>query len=483
MKNSTQILTLIVSVVIGICSNGMCQNLGLSTSSADRIIEEFSQIGGPCIAGEISPLANDTICCWQTIQLSTTGFSIDNGDTITWAITPESYGAVTNSIQLQDAYSNGWLQGIYSLGEFFDFTRNCASFQDSVSCNSFYFTPLVVETPVWTPMTYDPIEGCSPSGQICPSFSGIDSNWEILPWTVQSPDGTTTNINDQLAFGLPIDQPLLDLAGGLPCIDLSTLYNGNPNGTWVMNLTNTGTSSVDFGVPDFLLTNLASACSLISVDETNLIIGGTISIAPGETGSLQFTIPQALNYPVIGTCEAYGQPSLLHFADCFAEITGVLLTSEVIWEPTLQVWAVDISITGGTNYGILWDNGFTGEDLVPASLGLHTITVTDTLCTGEVLTYTETVDVGNTVGLNDEPFKEFSVYPNPFTTNLTIDLPKNHTYTHFTVSDLLGRQVAVVIVEGKERLIWNSGDLPEGVYVVSAIGEKEVQSFKVVKQS
>jgi ligand-binding sensor domain-containing protein len=78
--------------------------------------------------------------------------------------------------------------------------------------------------------------------------------------------------------------------------------------------------------------------------------------------------------------------------------------------------------------------------------------------------------------------KNILFFPNPFSTQLLIRFPTNHSFTHCIISDLFGRELATLNAEGKNNLTWYSGNLPNGVYVVNAIGKYEINSYKVVKQ-
>ena len=85
-------------------------------------------------------------------------------------------------------------------------------------------------------------------------------------------------------------------------------------------------------------------------------------------------------------------------------------------------------------------------------------------------------------GVNGVKNVEFSIFPNPFTESITIDLAKNRVYTHAIIYDLLGRELTKLTVQGDRKLTWDSKDQPNGVYVVSLFGENEVKSIKVVKK-
>ncbi len=86
-------------------------------------------------------------------------------------------------------------------------------------------------------------------------------------------------------------------------------------------------------------------------------------------------------------------------------------------------------------------------------------------------------------GVNEQNLEnEILIFPNPFSAQLSIDFSSNHLFSHCIISDILGREITRLNALKKEKLIWDSNDLTEGVYVVSVVGESEIHSFKVVKQ-
>jgi len=245
------------------------------------------------------------------------GFLVNPFSTIAWAITPEATGPVTNQASATAAEDNGYL--LNDFGSVVSFTRDCINHEDSVMEGSYFVTPFAIENPAVEPLTYDTLQGCRPYAQICPALDAVDDNWEIFPMVFTFPDNSTLNVNDAIAFGLPITQQLLDLAGGLPCLALTDLFRGNPNGVWSITLTNTGTTAIDMSVPNFIVINSADSCSLITQDETYLIEGVELTANPGQTVVVSFDIPPLpASFPAIGPdCQAFGDPVKIHFKDCY----------------------------------------------------------------------------------------------------------------------------------------------------------------------
>ncbi|MCF8464193.1 MAG: T9SS type A sorting domain-containing protein [Flavobacteriales bacterium] len=312
-----------------------------------------------CLPATIQPLANDTICCGETLTFDATGFLVNPFSTIAWAVTPEATGPVTDQASATAAEANGYL--LNGFGTTASFSRDCLSHEDSVMQGSYFVTPFAIENPAVEPLTYDTLQGCRPYAQICPALDAVDDNWEIFPMVFTFPDNSTLNVNDAIAFGLPINQQLLDLAGGLPCLALTDLFRGNPNGVWSISITNTGTTALDMSVPDFIVINSADSCSLITQDETYLIEGVELTANPGQTVVVSFDIPPLpTSFPSVSPdCEAFGEPLKIYFKDCYPHTSHLgidemdtygFLLGDCVPNPTTGTSVINFSSKVGGDY-------------------------------------------------------------------------------------------------------------------------------------
>jgi len=433
-----------------------------------------------CLPTAASALVNDTICCGQTVMFDAPGFTTNPFSTVAWAITPQSVGPVTDQASATLAGDNGDI--VVEYGQTISFTRNCPTLADSLSTGAYYVTPFAIEDPNVSPLTYDTLQGCKPFAEICPTLSAVDNDWELFPMVFTFPDGSTLNVNDAIAFGLPIDQQLLDFATGgtLPCLNLTDLFAGNPNGEWSLSLTNTGTTALDMSVPDFIVINYADTCNLITQDESYQIAGIDVTAGPGETVSVSFDIPPLpSNFPTVSTnCAAYGEPILVKFVDCYPELTNALIITGVITNPSVNAQniylfgGIDVSISGGTpTYNKAWADGPTTEDRLSLAPGTYTINVEDAMG----LTASETfVLTGPSVGIEDLDQFGFSLeqsIPNPSNGNALINFESKESGKYvFVVRDAAGRQVSnmqVIANPGDNRIIFDGGSLGAGLYTYS----------------
>lgn len=431
-----------------------------------------------CLPAEVAALADDTICCGESVTFDATGFTVNPFSTVAWAMTPEADGPVVDQSSADQAEANGNM--LPDFGESIDFTRACVTYGDSVASGNYYVTPFAIENPSVTPLTYDTLQGCAPFAEICPALTAVDDNWEIFPMIFTFPDGSTLNVNDAIAFGLPINQQLLDLAGGLPCLALTDLYAGDPNGVWSISVTNTGTTALDMSVPDFIVINWADTCNLITEDETYFIEGVDVTAGAGETVNASFDIPPLpSNFPSVSPeCAAYGDPILVTIADCFPELTNNLLITGIVNNPTLDIQSnyifgnIDVTITGGIQpYTISWTDGPTSEDRLNLIPGSYTINVEDAngLMASETFVLT-----GPYLGIEDLDLFGFNLgqsVPNPTAGNATINfMTKEQGTYNFMVRDAAGRVVAtmpIVANTGENKIIFDGSKLSSGVYTYS----------------
>lgn len=444
-----------------------------------------------CLPGSTDALETDTLCCGQTLSLVASGFTLNPFSTIAWAITPEDMGPVSSQVEVDAANAAGHVLGISSLGANTAFTRNCNNYADSTLSGTYWVTPFAIENPNVEPLTYDTLVGCRPRAEICPQLSAADDNWALFPMVFTFPDGSQLNANDAIAFGLPITQELIDFAGGLPCINLTSLYLGNPNGLWDVTITNTGTTALTMVVPDFIVINYADTCELIDEDEQYLITGVTLVAGPGETVSYEFYLPPLPNgFPLVNdNCAAFGAPKLITFANCYPELTNALAVTGTVVNSTNGAFPngyIDVSVSGGTPpYTHVWADGPTSEDRFNLPPGTYSTTVTDNV--GLVGTGTWTI-TGPGVGIADNlelfGFSLGNAVPNPFgqSTVVSFTSKQSGAYT-FVVSDLAGRRVASLEVKasaGENRILFDGSSLGSGVYTYSISNGSGILSNRIV---
>jgi hypothetical protein len=282
-----------------------------------------------CAVGSAAT-STSTICCGTEATFTVNNVTIASDAAIAWAITPQATGPVSSAADVADAAAQGMVIPA-NPDNSLSYTPACGTLD-----GAYYVTPFAVQSQDIVPLVYDTLNGCRPNASFCPNLidqPGADTNWVLNPLIITFPNGETFNVNQKLAFGLPITRDLLNALGfsQLPCIDIvSQLYRGDPNGTWTFSATNTGTTSLGFAIPDFEFRVDAATCTQLNgVDQVVNIAGLSGIVQPGQTSAISLLVPPLpANFPtVLPNCEAYGTPVLINVDIC--QSTNDLLVSQL----------------------------------------------------------------------------------------------------------------------------------------------------------
>ncbi|MCC7222485.1 MAG: cadherin-like domain-containing protein [Chitinophagales bacterium] len=285
-----------------------------------------------CDAGAAGTVSNSVLCCDESVTINnpTANITETNRFTLAWGLSPFADGAIINTDQVQTAADAGWVYQA-SPDNSLTLTRDCFEGSGTIPPGRYYATPFISKVPPQLgppdPIIFDPANNCDPYAQLCPTFSG--DGWTLFPMLVTLPNGTTINVAEVVTAALlgapanvPINQALLnsipqlsDLDGDgnndIPCIALSTLYNGDPNGTWTISFTNTGTGALNFNIPDFEVSVSADSCTLITEDQISFVNGISGTVVPGQTLTADLIIPSpqvsipVITYDPANNCDPY----------------------------------------------------------------------------------------------------------------------------------------------------------------------------------
>lgn len=285
-----------------------------------------------CDAGTGGFLGTPSICCNANGTFTLTGSTLLPNHSIAWAITPQSAGPVTSEAQLLALPSGRVILGDANGG--LTYTNTCA-----LPNGDYYFTPVVVNSPNVPPLVYDTLNGCRPDGQICPVLSYTGTAWEIDTLFVGFPDGSRIDITQALiGQHLPINSTILTLLPGgvIPCLNLTTLYQGNPNGTWSFTARNIGTDPVSVAIPAFQVGVSATDCAALGgVDQFYTIPAVSSTINPGTVEVIEFQIPPGTNFPSVDAgCTSFGTPVLVNLCPLGTENVQNLQAVSVFPNPT-----------------------------------------------------------------------------------------------------------------------------------------------------
>lgn len=278
----------------------------------------LSQPFALCVSGSTDVLLVDTInCCAENPNGFTavaTGFSYGGLSTLAWGITPQSTGPIDSEIDAAVAQQ----QGLIFLGD------NTGAFNFSTCVKElsegwYYVTPFVIDNPTVEPLVYDTLNFCRPEAQLCPDIQG--TSWVINPLSFTFPDGSSFNVNQEFLGGADITEALWNTltAQGPFCLSLTSLFAGNPNGTWTISVTNTSSSNITITVPAFQVAVGADTClALNGVDQIVIVPSVSAAVPAGQTKSVIIEIPPLpTDFPSISpSCNAFGSAVEFYYKAC-----------------------------------------------------------------------------------------------------------------------------------------------------------------------
>lgn len=112
----------------------------------------------------------------------------------------------------------------------------------------------------------------------------------------------------------------------------------------------------------------------------------------------------------------------------------------------------------------------------------YTLYNNDTINLNDTLQATLLIDGATGIDQNDW-VSELKVVPNPFSERFRIELGNGaSTIERILVSDIRGQIVDEISWNGEESFNYNSGNLPNGVYIITVKGEEYIRRLKCIKE-
>ncbi|WP_310992384.1 T9SS type A sorting domain-containing protein [Aequorivita marina] len=92
-----------------------------------------------------------------------------------------------------------------------------------------------------------------------------------------------------------------------------------------------------------------------------------------------------------------------------------------------------------------------------------------------------TITVREVLGVEDNNLNTISFYPNPASSTINLDLPKNMQTGQITVFDILGKQVHSQEFELNNNISINTSSWNSGVYFLKVISGESVHTKRIIK--
>ena len=347
---------------------------------------------GICLPGTTTASSTAITLDGGTVEATASDWAVTAGNVIAWAVSTEADGPITSTAELQDAIDAGWIflgdtDSTISIG--------CGDLPGNApDSGSFYLTPFTAEAPVSDSIYWASFEDttCRASFEICLEITGSD--WVIDPLLFILANGDTFDLLGEFGFaGTPITPALWDVASGAlgdpACLDLIDIigYDEDPNGTWTIEMTNTGTGAVNIDVDDFDILVPASGCDSLATDQVTPMSGLSGSVSPGATEAFSFTVPPVpANFPSVSSaCEVFGD-AVLFTVDCETSIADVLASDDVALYPNPNdgSFTLDFALSGRSDVEISVMD-LTGRIIDRRDLGTRSGAVRETIDARDVL--------------------------------------------------------------------------------------------------
>ena len=226
------------------------------------------------------------------------------------------------------------------------------------------------------------------------------------------------------------------------------------------------------------ITASASATVLCEGNETTLTVEGVESYTwTPEVEEGPFTPPiGTTTYTVLGTDEVGCQNEAS--IDITVHENTLAVEADITYTIEGEDGAIDLTVSGDhPDYVFDWNTDEFGdyddeEDLIDLSDGIYTVIIRDAVgC--ELL---ESFLIDSQLGI-DELSEVVKVYPNPATSNLTIELEGVYTYAIYNLSGALVQQG-----QGNDIETVDVSELTSGAYVLQIVSNNETIQLNLVKQ-
>lgn len=140
--------------------------------------------------------------------------------------------------------------------------------------------------------------------------------------------------------------------------------------------------------------------------------------------------------------------------------------------------SIDISVNGGgAPYTYAWSNGQNSEDISNLSIGIYSVTITDSkgcsAVSGEIPVIL--------TAIGEQYTEVVSLFPNPFQSAFVVRVPENEAGGTLTLFSLNGQILLTLKAEAGKQVI-NTAQWPAGVCLAEWTSALGIKRFKLIKE-
>ena len=228
------------------------------------------------------------------------------------------------------------------------------------------------------------------------------------------------------------------------------------------------------GIKTAVIPNVAGCDSTITI---NLTINHSTTSSITETACDSYTAPDGAVYTTSGIKTAV----IPNAAGCDSTITINLTINTVDVSLTVNDIVIIANASGATYQWVDCDNGYlpisgeTNQSFTATVNGNYAVIVTQGLCTD-----TSVCTQITTVGISSAQPKAISIYPNPVSNELNIEIEGNNEQVNFEIINSMGQ----VVLKGNfvKKTSVQTNNFAPGVYILKLGNNKGFEFKKIVKE-
>jgi hypothetical protein len=245
-------------------------------------------------------------------------------------------------------------------------------------------------------------------------------------------------------------------------------FHGNlKGGYWAGSMTIQTNTTVHGDGFRFYQTGFRCAKDSVCINTTNSIT---------DTACSSYTAPDGTVYTTSGIKTAI----IPNAAGCDSTITIDLTIDTVNVSVTVNDPTITANATGASYQWVDCDNGFTNiggqvnQSFMATANGNYAVIVTQGLCSD-----TSACTQITTVGFASSQIEGITIYPNPVTNELIIEIKENKEKTDFEILNSTGQ----IIFKGylSEKTVVQTTDFAPGIYLIKFMDGKTFEFKKIIK--